>query len=645
MQAKRLAFGVVGAALTAALALGGTAGAQTNSGAPASAPASTTAPKLFAAAGGAQSADAAGNPAIARSRAVTINTAALLTAAGAPADAAAVPTVALNLFADANYTGVVQKAWSDGWGSYWTGALREVKGGYFYLTLVDGAFMAHVASPLGVYEVKMVADGTYRSVQIDQSKLSDHGKAPLPPTVGKAVPVGSLGATADTGATIDIMVAYTATARAAAGSTAAMKATILTALNETNTSYANSGVTPRLRLVHVEEVAYTESGNISTDVNRLKGTADTYMDGLHAIRNTYGADMVGLVVENGGGYCGMAAAIMATATTAFQVTARSCATGYYSFGHEFGHLQGARHDTYVDSSTTPYAYGHAHVNTGSTAGTRWRTIMGYNDKCAALGYNCTRLQYWSNPTKTYSAAAMGVVGTSENYKVLNTTAYTVANFRTAVIGSNFSSPFTADAAGWTPVYGTWSVAGGSYQSAGAANLVSSVSNANIHGDVTFEARLQRSGLCNSCANRIIIRGNPAIVDASKVWNPSYFLQYNNNGQVSVYRMSGGTYTILMPWTASAAVVKGGWNTLKVVAVGSKLQFYVNGTNVWNGTDTTLKTGKVGVGFYRDVNAGTLLIDSATATNTPTAGTMADAMPAAVGTPLAGGSADMGPSAS
>ena len=74
---------------------------------------------------------------------------------------------------------------------------------------------------------------------------------------------------ADDGLTFDVMVVYTPAARAGAGGTTAMNALINLAVAETNTAYLRSGVFPRLRLVHTEEVAYTESGNFSTDLNRL----------------------------------------------------------------------------------------------------------------------------------------------------------------------------------------------------------------------------------------------------------------------------------------------------------------------------------------------------------------------------------------
>ena len=57
---------------------------------------------------------------------------------------------------------------------------------------------------------------------------------------------------------------------------------------------------------------------------------------------------------------------------AYAVVGQNCATGYYSFGHEIGHLQGARHNPEADGLTLPFAYGHGFQN---NVAPRWRTIM------------------------------------------------------------------------------------------------------------------------------------------------------------------------------------------------------------------------------------------------------------------------------
>ncbi len=528
------------------------------------------------------------------------------------------PEITLNLLPNASFTGVVNRSWTDSWGSYWTGSLKDVENGYFYLTVVENAFMAHAGLPQGIYEVSLTSTGThYKVVQIDQSKFKDHDEAWTYEPSGQIIPEGSLGDTADSAARIDIMVAYTDDARAAAGGTPAIKATILTALNETNTSYANAGVTTRLRLVHVQEYSYAETGNLNTDLTRFRTNGDGFFDSIHSLRNTYGADMLGLIVENGGAYCGLASTIMATAATAFQVTDRSCATGYYSFGHEFGHLQGARHDTYVDPTNTPYSYGHGYVHTGSTDYNRWRTIMAYNNKCSDLGYNCTRIQWWSNPGKSYHGAPTGISNT-KNYLVLNNTDYTVANFRTQVIGNNFNSSFYGSSSGWSAVSGSWSIYSSKYyRSTGAANLFASAKHSGKYGDLTYEVRMKRTGVAG-LANHISIRGDSSPLDAQKRWNKEYKFAYNNSGQFSVWEVNGASVVALKGWTASAAIVVNNWNTLKVIAVGSSLKFYINGTLVWSGSDTTFKAGEVGFGFYRDANAGTLYVDWAKLSNTPTA---------------------------
>ena len=70
------------------------------------------------------------------------------------------------------------------------------------------------------------------------------------------------------------------------------------AVAETNTAYTNSQITTQLRLVYKGEVNYVEVSNMDIDLDRLRQPADGYMDEIHALRNTYQADMVSLILEN-----------------------------------------------------------------------------------------------------------------------------------------------------------------------------------------------------------------------------------------------------------------------------------------------------------------------------------------------------------
>lgn len=232
---------------------------------------------------------------------------------------------------------------------------------------------------------------------------------------------------------------------------------------------------------------------------------------------------------------------------------------------------------------------------------------------------------------------------SQNYAVLNITDTTVANFRTAVISSNFSSNFVSSSFGWTAVKGTWALSGSNYyRSLGLASTGASARHVGKYGDISYTVKMKRTGTCVGCANRIIIRGNHASFVSTNWWKPSYVFQYANDGLFSVYYVSSaGAVSALKGWTTSAAIVKNGWNTLKVVAVGSSLKFYINNTLVFDGVHTTLRTGTVGFGFFRDAAAGTLQVDSAVLATAPTA----DEMPVgdvAPGDELRGGTIDMAP---
>jgi hypothetical protein len=177
-------------------------------------------------------------------------------------------------------------------------------------------------------------------------------------------------------------------------------------------------------------------------------------------------------------------------------------------------------------------------------------------------------------------------------------------------GGGFNSQFNGSAAGWAGVKGAWTnYASMYYRSAGLANKVASAKHANNYKNFAYVVRMKRSGACVSCANHIVIRGKPASLALDFNWQPSYVFQYNNKGQFSVWKISSaGGKTALKAWTSSAHIVKNGWNTLKVIANGASLKFYINNKLVWSGSDLTLTTGQVGFGFRRDGRAGSLDVD-------------------------------------
>ncbi|GAA4860228.1 zinc-dependent metalloprotease [Luteimonas vadosa] len=270
-----------------------------------------------------------------------------------------------------------------------------------------------------LYALRPLRSGKHALVRIDESRMpADHPNSySLLPTIPMAPAVMASGApTIQAISTIRVMVVMTQSAINAVGDASGL---INLAVAETNQGYANSGVDISLQLAGAYSTSYKESGSFSTDLSRFRGTSDGHMDSFHSTRDSISAD-VGVLIINNSSSCGLASGIGSTASTAFAAVHHGCATGYYSFGHEIGHLQSARHDPAADPSTTPYAYGHGYrYDSGG-----WRTIMAY-----ACPSGCTRINYWSNPAKTYGGAAMGTTSTHHNQRVLNNTKATIAAFR------------------------------------------------------------------------------------------------------------------------------------------------------------------------------------------------------------------------
>ncbi len=218
---------------------------------------------------------------------------------------------------------------------------------------------------------------------------------------------------------INIMVVYTPSARTLWGGTASIEAAITTAISNMNIANVNSGVNPGItfNLAHAAEVDYTESGSTSTDLIRLANGSDDFMDNVQLMRTTFQADLVSLVVGSPTSTCGIGyvntSSTNYTASAGYNVVVYNCVVSNYSMAHELGHNMGLRHDRYVDLSNTPCAHHHGYVNQaafvpGASSTKRWRTILAYNDQCAASGFNCNRLNYWANPLVSRNFDPMGI---------------------------------------------------------------------------------------------------------------------------------------------------------------------------------------------------------------------------------------------
>jgi len=179
------------------------------------------------------------------------------------------------------------------------------------------------------------------------------------------------------------------------------------AIAETNSAYKFSGVNvngqfAELKLSH----SYYESTiNESLDFFGILGqTRDSSV--IAAQRTKYGADVVASIISLDR-YCGIAN-IGPNIYSMFSVTARNCATGYFSFGHEIGHNFGALHDrgTQGDCSSTGYPFGYRDPQAS------FRSILAYGCRSGQCdnnkdGGSCTRVQRFSNDEFLYNGKAIG----------------------------------------------------------------------------------------------------------------------------------------------------------------------------------------------------------------------------------------------
>ena len=314
---------------------------------------------------------------------------------------------------------------------------RGERAGLATISVFEDAVAATLRLDHSLLRIEPAGGGALRIVQIDEERMPGCGTTEeshqLPST--ELEPAGgsqgaSKAATLTNNPTVDILAAFTPQAKNGQGGINGINALINLAVNESNAGYANSGVNQRYRLVGTAEmVGYVETGSFGTELNRITGKTDGYMDSVHATRDQLGADAVTLIV-NGSQYCGIAN-LMSVPSNAFQanafnVVARTCATGYYSFSHEFGHNFASHHDkANAGNAYYPYGYG------WRTSNGAFRTVMAY-----APG---TRINYWSNPSVSFAGMPLGLANQAENYRSLNNTAPVTSQWRCAV-PQNYCTP-------------------------------------------------------------------------------------------------------------------------------------------------------------------------------------------------------------
>jgi len=301
----------------------------------------------------------------------------------------------------------------------WFGAVNATDDINVILTVKGNAVYGNINIDDEIYHISPVSPPLHEISLLDYSCFpaehspvmiqSDHKDTPTEQTQYQQ---------SDDGSVIHLMVVYT---KKAAKESKQIDALIQLAIDETNLSYEQSNIQTRLNLVHVYQVDYNEQ-DILSDLKYLAFKNDSYMDEIHALRDQYCADIV-VMIESSDNYCGVSY-LNPDADFAFSVVSVKCATGYYSFAHEIGHLFGARHNPEADPKNDPYPYGHGYLHING-----WRTIMAYNDSNLCPNGYCKRIMHWSNPGIRFQNTYTGSFSTHNNSRVLNESSVKLANFR------------------------------------------------------------------------------------------------------------------------------------------------------------------------------------------------------------------------
>jgi len=338
--------------------------------------------------------------------------------------------IRFDVFDNLSFTASINKKESTLDGGYiLSGYLEDTREGRITLVSNRGTISAILTDYTTQYQLKKNFSGFYQFEEIDQSAFPNELEPIIPQsdTINQSSFDNEATTELDSGAIIDLMVVYTDDARLNAGGTTNMVNLINLAVSETNNGYERSNIIQRMNLVHTAEVSYADdsSFNWNTALNNLTNN-DGVIDEVRLWRDTYGADLVVLIVNNVT-YCGIGWLMTPTYTydsVGFSVVSRSCATGYYSLAHETGHNMGAHHDRANASGTAMYSYSYGY----QAPNFAFRTIMSYN--CSTY---CPRINNWSNPEIYYDGLPTGVnylaSNSADNRMTLNNTAGIVANFR------------------------------------------------------------------------------------------------------------------------------------------------------------------------------------------------------------------------
>ena len=169
------------------------------------------------------------------------------------------------------------------------------------------------------------------------------------------------------------------------------------------------------------------------------------MDNVHNLRNTYGADLVAMLVDTGSvwGTVGMGYELTSSSgqpNYAFTVSAIRSVDISETLTHEVGHNFGCGHSKEQKESPGPglYSYSAGWYFEGTDS---YSTIMAYTDKNGDNITDHDEAPCFSNPDVRYDGGVTGDVTNGDNARTIWNTMDVVASYQTSVAGDSTPDQF------------------------------------------------------------------------------------------------------------------------------------------------------------------------------------------------------------
>ncbi|MFZ1494731.1 MAG: reprolysin-like metallopeptidase, partial [Candidatus Competibacter denitrificans] len=443
----------------------------------------------------------------------------------------------------------------------WSGYLKGYGNDYrAVITFGDSGASGRILTPDGEFLVESDSDGEWlidtQAAGLKASEPGDDTVIPLPkelrdpsnkPTEDSTAPdrEGNLisraakFAAADTLTTIDVMILYTPGLANRLGNGLSARLDQIIALS--NQAYRDSGVYINLRLVHKEQVNYSDQTDNGSALDALTYGSDPTLAGVASLRDAKGADLVSLIrpfKRATAGGCGIAWIGGRSGQAGYGYSVVSDGqdvdgSGYYcldlSFAHELGHNMGSMHDRAHaggGSGAYPYSYGYGVSGVFGTV----------------MSYLSPSIGKFSNPAITCAGGiscgvSEGAPDSANNALSLNNTRMAVADYRPeqSLPSSSYTLSVTKSGDGTVASTPAGIACGTDCSEAYEAKTVVTL-NATPAAGYTFGGW---SGACAGTGECVVTMAAAKSVTATFTAIPKYTLMVYRSGSGTVASTSAG----------------------------------------------------------------------------------------------------------